>query len=75
MYFEAIQKDKKSKVEVFETPTHWRVTIQEENDEVEFHHIPKSHYQRMDDAISIIFQNASYMMDVVTHGVETTVYT
>ncbi len=75
MYFEAVQKDKKFKIEVFETPSHWRVTIQEENDEVEFHHIPKSHYQYMDDAISLIFQNSSYMVDVVTQGVQSTVYT
>lgn len=75
MYFEAVQKNQKYKIEVFETPTHWRVTIQEENGEVEFHHIPKSHYQYMDDAISLIFQNASYMIDVTTQGVQSTVYT
>lgn len=75
MYFEAVQKDKKFKIEVFETPSHWRVTIQEESGEVEFHHIPKSHYQYMDDAISLIFQNSSYMIDVVTQGVQSTVYT
>lgn len=75
MYFEAVQNEKKYKIEVFDTPSHWRVTIQEESGEVEFHHIPKSHYQRMDDAISLIFENTSYMIDVVTQGVDTTVYT
>jgi len=75
MYFEAIQKDKKYKIEVFESSSHWRVNLQEDDGDVEYHHIPKSDYQSMDDAISFIFENTSYMIDVVTQGVESYVYT
>lgn len=75
MFFEAVLKNRKYSVEVFETPTHWKVTLQQEDKDVEFHHISKIDYQKMDDAISFIFQNASYMVDVTYNGIESTVYT
>src|SRR5688572_23586575 len=75
MFFEAEQKEKKYRIEVFETPTHWKVSLQEEGLSVEYYNINKNDYQRMDDAISFIFENASYMMDVVASGVESNVYT
>jgi biotin carboxyl carrier protein len=75
MFFEAELKNRKFSIEVFESPTHWKVTLQQEDKDVEFHHIPKIDYQKMDDAISFIFQNASYMVDVVTSGIDSTVYT
>src|SRR3954470_5622181 len=75
MYFEAEQKGKKYKIEVFESNTHWKVSLQEEDKDVEYHNILKSDYLRMDDAISFIFESASYMIDVVSSGVESYVYT
>ncbi|MGE3973057.1 MAG: acetyl-CoA carboxylase biotin carboxyl carrier protein subunit [Bdellovibrionales bacterium] len=75
MFFEADLKNRKYKIEVFETPTHWKVTLQQEDKDIEYHHISKIDYQKMDDAISFIFQNVSYMVDVVSSGVESIVYT
>jgi biotin carboxyl carrier protein len=75
MYFEAEMRGKKWTVEVFESPTHWRVILQQEDKEKEVHQISKIDYKRMDDAISFLFEGSSYMMDVVGQGVDYTVYT
>ena len=45
MYFEAKMRGKKWTVEVFETPTHWRVTLQKEGDPKENHQISKIDYK------------------------------
>lgn len=75
MYFEAKMRGKKWTVEVFETPSHWRVTLQKEGEQKELHQISKVDYKRMDDAISFLFEGSSYMVDVVGQGIDYTVYT
>lgn len=75
MYFEAELKGKKYVIEVFEHPHHWLVNLQEGDNAKESHKISKNHYRRMDDAISFLFDNSSYMVDVFGKGLEYTVYT
>jgi hypothetical protein len=60
MYFEAELRDKKYKIEVFETSSNWKISLQQEDQAKEIFTISKIHYQRMDDAISFIFKNSSY---------------
>ncbi len=75
MYFEALMRNKKWAIEVFETPNHWRVTLQQEGKDKEIHQISKVEYKKMDDAISFLFEGSSYMLDVVGEGIDYTVYT
>jgi len=75
MYFEAKMRDQSYKLEVFETETHWRVSIEEQGKAKEQHNIPKADYQRMDDAVCFLFNNNSYMVDVVGAGTKYSVYT
>lgn len=75
MYFEAEMKGKKYKLEVIEGRHHWNVALQEEGKERELHKIPKAHFQNMDDAICFLFDNGSYMVDVVGKGIDYAVYT
>jgi biotin carboxyl carrier protein len=75
MYFEAEMKGKKYSLDVFETRSHWVVTLQEKGKEAETHRINKVNYRSMDDAISFLFENSSYMLDVTMKGLETNVYT
>jgi biotin carboxyl carrier protein len=75
MYFVAELKDKKYAIEVFEHSQHWLVTLQEGESPKETHRISKADYRQMDDAVSFLFENSSYMVDVVGKGMEYTVYT
>ena len=75
MYFEATIRDNKWLIEVFETPTQWRVSLQREGSPKELHQISKIDYKNMDDAISFLFEGSSYMVDVVGAGIDYTVYT
>lgn len=75
MYFETTLKGKKWQIEVHEQKHHWLVTLKQEAQEREVHKIPKSDYRRMDDAISFLFENSSYMIDVVGEGLDYSVYT
>lgn len=75
MYFEAELKKQKYKVEVFETPTHWKISLQKGEEAKEQHLIPKADYERMDDAVCFLFQNNSYMVDVAGAGTDYMVFT
>lgn len=75
MHFETTLKGKKWNIEVQESRHHWLVTLQEENKKSELHEIPKVNYRRMDDAISFLFNNSSYMIDVAGTGLDYSIYT
>ncbi len=75
MYFQSTFKDKKYEIEVHELRQHWVVSLHEEGKSREVHKIPKVNYRRMDDAISFLFNNSSYMIDVVGEGLNYNVYT
>jgi acetyl/propionyl-CoA carboxylase alpha subunit len=75
MYFEAKLKNKTYSIEVLETHKLWRVGLKPEGGNWEVHEIPKSEFRIIDSAISFIFENSSYMVDVVGSGIDYTVYT
>lgn len=75
MFFEASLKGDKYFIEVFEHTKHWLVCLQKEGAEKEVHKIPKENYRKMDGGISFLFNNSSYMVDVVGQGIEWSVYT
>ncbi len=74
MYFEGTSKGKKIEVEIFEHPTEWLITLND-GELKETHAVKKWDYQRMDDAISFLFENTSYMINVHGEGVKYNVYT
>lgn len=75
MYFEAESEGLKFQVSVTESKTHWKVgTRQEEKDWI-YYDIHKEDYRLLDDTVSFIFKNSSYLIDVIAKGTEYTVYT
>ncbi|PIU00194.1 MAG: acetyl-CoA carboxylase biotin carboxyl carrier protein subunit [Bdellovibrionales bacterium CG10_big_fil_rev_8_21_14_0_10_45_34] len=75
MYFLAEMNGRKFHMEVLEGRSNWTVSLQEDDKKKEIHRIPKSQYMRMDDAISFLFENSSYMIDVAGEGQHFNVYT
>lgn len=75
MYFEAKIKNETYSIEVQETLKKWRVGLKPQNGNWEFHEIPKTEFRMIDDAISFIFANSSYMVDVVGSGTDYSAYT
>jgi acetyl/propionyl-CoA carboxylase alpha subunit len=75
MYFQTILKNKKWEIEVHEQKSVWVVSLHQEGGKREVHKIPKVNYRRMDDAISFLFENSSYMIDVVGDGLDYSVFT
>jgi biotin carboxyl carrier protein len=75
MFFEAEIKGRHYKLDVQESISYWLISIRQNGGEKETHRIPKAQYLNVDDAISFIFQNTSYMVNVDNVGLEYTVYT
>lgn len=75
MDFQAKLKGKDYFIRVLEMSKHWEVTLQEKGQTEELHKIPKEHFKRMDQAVSFLFDDSSYMVDVVGEGSQYTVYT
>ena len=75
MYFEAESEGLKYQVSVTETKTHWRVGMREEADDWIYYDIRKEDYRLLDDTVSFLFKDSSYLVDVINKGTEYTVYT
>tara|TARA_B100001248_G_scaffold262718_3_gene261509 strand:+ start:6960 stop:7481 length:522 start_codon:yes stop_codon:yes gene_type:complete len=75
MQFEAELKGEKYSIEVSENRKSWFVSLSKEGSKAELYDIPKSDYQELDGAISLIFDNSSYMVDVTSDGVDHKVFT
>ena len=75
MYFQAIANNEKYEVNVNETPVGWKVSIKPEAGEWSHYSFTKTDYQYMDDTISFLFKDRSYLLDVTSSGVDYTVYT
>ena len=75
MYFEAESEGVKYQVSVTESKSHWKVGTRQEEQDWVYHDIRKQDYQLLDDTISFIFKDSSYLVDVVAKGTEYTVYT
>jgi len=75
MYFEAESQGKKYQVSVSESKAQWRVGMRETDKDWVYYDIPKADYQFLDDTVSFLFKDTSYLVDVINKGTEYTVYT
>ncbi len=76
MYFEAETNGQNYSLTIREDRESWRVGIKkQEQTDWDYHNVSKNDYQRLDQAISFIFENSSYLIDVVGEGTDYTVYT
>lgn len=75
MYFESEINGKKFKIDVVETKTHWKISIQEEGKEWELHDVSKTDFKRAEAYISFLFKGSSYLIDVIGNDTEYTVFT
>lgn len=75
MFFEAESDGLKYQVTVNETKTHWRVGYKPEGKDWIYHQIRKEDYMNLDQTVSFLFRESSYLIDVIAKGTEYTVYT
>jgi acetyl/propionyl-CoA carboxylase alpha subunit len=75
MYFEAVLKNKKYKVDVHEGKSSWKVSLQQEGKEWVHHEISKNDYKSAEEYVSFLFGGKSYLIDVVGQDTEYTVFT
>lgn len=76
MYFEALMKKKKHQINVTKRDDIWFVQLKEEGQEKwEEFNIPFSDFEEADNIISFIFNNESFLVDVVADGLDCQVYT
>ena len=75
MYFEAESEGVKYSVSVSETKSNWRVGIREAEKDWNYYEIRKEDYRFLDETVSFIFKDSSYLIDVISKGTEYTVYT
>ncbi len=75
MYFEAESEGLKYQVSVTESKTHWRVGMREDDKDWKYFDIRKQDYMNLDDTVSFLFKDSSYLVDVINKGTEYTVYT
>jgi biotin carboxyl carrier protein len=75
MYFEAESEGVKYQVSVSETKTHWKVGMRQEEKDWIYFDISKEDYRLLDDTVSFLFKDSSYLIDVIPKGTEYTVYT
>src|ERR1041385_3312154 len=75
MYFEAESEGVKYQVTVTENGGHWRIGAREADKDWVYYNIRKKDYLLLDDTVSFLFQDSSYLLDVINKGTEYTVYT
>ncbi len=76
MLFIAKTDNKEYEIEVQETALKWQVTLTNKQlDQKEVHQLAKKDFQSLGEFISFIFNHRSYLIDIVTHGDDYTVFT
>lgn len=74
MYFEAVLNERKYKVDVSETKTNWKISLQQEGKDWVHHDISKSQFTGAEEYISFLFKGQSYLIDVLGEDTEYTVF-
>ncbi len=71
------QTDQRSyQMEVLETSSEWKITISSKTSEKkQTYLIPKKNYQQFGEVISFIFEQKSYLIDIVNQGTNYTIFT
>lgn len=75
MFFEAVSNKKKYEVHVSENRDSFQVSLRGEGEDWKQFSVSKDDYQYMDQTVSFIFNNSSYLLDVNNMGTEYTVFT
>lgn len=75
MYFEAESDGIKYQVSVTESKSHWKLGLRESDKEWRYIDISKADYIFLDDTVSFLFRDSSYLVDVINKGTDYTVYT
>ena len=75
MYFEAELNQIKYKIDVIETKTHWKVSLQPEGKDWQAYEISKTDYKEAEEYISFLFKGQSFLIDVIGQDTEYTVFT
>jgi len=75
MYFEAESNGQNYSLTIREDRECWRVGIKKESLDWNYYNISKKDYQNVDQTISFIFKNSSYLVDVIGEETDYTVYT
>lgn len=75
MHFEAKLRKQKYEVIVTQTSLHWLVGIKKGNEDWRDFRIHKNDFEEADNVISFVFDNSSYLVDVVGEGTDYSVYT
>jgi len=75
MFFEAESNGRKYQVNVHEAKTHWKVSFRIEDQDWKNYEISKEDYRYLDETVSFLFKDSSYLIDVLPKGTEYTVYT
>jgi len=75
MYFEAELKGKNYKIDVVESPRHWKISLQEEGASWIHYELSKDDYKHSESYFSFLFKGVSYLVDVVGQDTEYTVFT
>ncbi len=75
MYFEAELKGKKFKIDVGETRTQWKISLQEVGQAWVHYDVSKTDFKKAESYISSLFKGSSYLVDVIGSDTEYTVFT
>lgn len=76
MYFEAEMKKRKYQINVARREGNWFVQLKEQGqDNWQEFNIPDGDFEEADNIISFLFNNESYLVDVVSDGLDCTVFT
>ena len=75
MYFEAESEGVKYSVSINESKSNWRVGIREDEKDWIYYDIRKEGYKLLDETVSLIFKDSSYLIDVISKGTEYSVFT
>jgi biotin carboxyl carrier protein len=75
MYFQAESEGQHFEVSVTESKTHWKVGLRKDENDWVYHDIPKEDYRFLNDTVSFLFKDSSYLVDVINKGTEYAVYT
>ncbi len=75
MFFEAESEGLHYQVSVTESKSHWRVGTRAGEKDWVYHDIRKEDYRYLDDTVSFLYKDTSYLVDVLSKGTEYTVYT
>ncbi len=76
MFFIARSDNKQYQIEVQENAGEWQVSLMEvKTKKKEVHRLSKKNFQQVGEVISFIFNNRSYLIDIVTEKDDYTVFT